>query len=63
MAFSERKTSQAKLGRVSPYTIECLRLLKEFFGAIFEVEQSETEGMAVFSVLGLGLQNYARIVK
>lgn len=63
MAFSERKTSQAKLGRVSPFTIECLRLLKEFFGVIFEVEQSETEGMALFSVLGLGLQNYARIVR
>lgn len=63
MAFSERKTSQAKLGRVSPFTIECLRILKEFFGVIFEIEESETDGMAIFSVLGLGLQNYARIVK
>jgi RNA 3'-terminal phosphate cyclase-like protein len=63
MAFSDRKTSTVKLGRVSPFTIECLRVLKEFFGVIFEIDESQTEGMAMFSVLGMGLQNFARVVR
>jgi RNA 3'-terminal phosphate cyclase-like protein len=37
MALSERKTSSAKIGRVSPFTIECLRIMKDFFGITFEV--------------------------
>jgi RNA 3'-terminal phosphate cyclase-like protein len=38
MALSERKTSSVKLGRVSPFTVECLRVIKDFFGVIFEIE-------------------------
>lgn len=30
---------------------------------MFEIDESESENMAIFSVLGLGLHNYARIVK
>lgn len=40
MALSERKTSSIKLGRISPYTVECLRILRDFFGIIFEIEES-----------------------
>lgn len=55
MACSERKTSEVKLGRVSSYTIGCLRHLKDFLGVIFEIDESQSEGMAVFSVVGVGL--------
>jgi hypothetical protein len=42
MALSERKTSSIKLGRVSPFTVECLRILRDFFGVVFEIEESES---------------------
>lgn len=35
MALSERKTSSAKIGRVSPFTVECLRVMKDMFGVGF----------------------------
>jgi len=38
MALSERKTSSIKVGRVSPFTVECLRIIKDFLGVIFEIE-------------------------
>jgi RNA 3'-terminal phosphate cyclase-like protein len=41
MALSEKKISKIKLGRVSSYTIENLRLLKEFFGVTFQIEQEK----------------------
>ena len=63
MALSERKTSSAKIGRVSPFTVECLRVMKDMFGVGFEIEESKTDGMAVFRCLGVGFENYARIVK
>lgn len=37
MALSEKKTSSVKLGRVSPFTIECLRIFRDFFGIAFEI--------------------------
>jgi RNA 3'-terminal phosphate cyclase-like protein len=42
MACSERKTSNVKLGRVSSYTIGCLRHLKDFLGVIFEIDESQS---------------------
>lgn len=42
MALSEKKTSSVKLGRISPYTVECLRIIKDFFGVIFEIEESKS---------------------
>ena len=63
MALSEKKTSSIKLGRVSPFTVECLRLMRDYMGVVFEIEESKTEDMAIFKCLGIGYQNYARIVK
>jgi len=37
MALSERQVSSVRLGRVSQFTIENLRILKEFFGVIFKI--------------------------
>lgn len=63
MALSEKKTSSAKIGRVSPFTVECLRIMRDFFGITFEIEETRTDGMAVFRCLGIGYENYARIAK
>lgn len=63
MAMSEKKTSSVKLGRLSAYTIECLRIIRDMFGIAFEIEESKTDSMAIFRCLGLGYENYGRIVK
>jgi RNA 3'-terminal phosphate cyclase-like protein len=42
MALSEKKTSSIKLGRISPFTVECLRSLKDTLGVVFEIEESAT---------------------
>jgi hypothetical protein len=43
--------------------VECLRILRDFFGIIFEIEESESENLALFRCLGIGYENYARIAK
>lgn len=63
MALSEKKTSSIKLGRISPFTVECLRSLKDTLGVVFEIEESATENLALFRCLGIGYENYARIAK
>ena len=35
MAISEKKTSSIKLGRLSSYTVECLRIMRDVFGITF----------------------------
>ncbi len=37
MALSEKKTSSAKIGRLSAYTVECLRVIRDLFGISFEI--------------------------
>ena len=54
MALSEKKTSSAKIGRLSAYTVECLRVIRDFFGISFEIQESTSDGMAIFRCLGLG---------
>jgi RNA 3'-terminal phosphate cyclase-like protein len=63
MALSERKTSEVKLGRVSGFTVECLRVLREALGVVFEIEESKAENLAIFRCLGIGYENYSRIAK
>jgi len=42
MALSEKKTSSIKLGRLSPFTVECLRIIRDYFGIVFEIEESKS---------------------
>ena len=47
--MSERNISSAKLGRISPYTIDNLRIIRDFFGVTFkiipdEIEEDDVEG-------------------
>ena len=62
MALTERKISKILLGRVSAYTAETLRLLKDVLGVVFNLTPQE-EGRAILSCIGLGLENISRIVK
>lgn len=38
MALSEKKVSSIKLGRITPFTIENVRTIKDFFGVTFKIE-------------------------
>lgn len=42
MSMSERNISSAKLGRISPYTIDNLRIIRDFFGVTFKIIPDET---------------------
>jgi hypothetical protein len=42
MALSEKKTSSIKLGRVSAFTVECLRIIRDLLGIVFEIEESKS---------------------
>lgn len=38
MALSEKKVSSVYLGRISPFTVDNLRIIKQFFGVAFKIE-------------------------
>lgn len=62
MALTERKISKVLLGRISAYSAETLRLLKNILGVSFAISP-EADGRVVLSCIGLGLENISRIVK
>jgi hypothetical protein len=62
MALTERKISKILLGRISAYTAETLRLLKDVLGVVFNLTPQD-EGRVILSCIGLGLENISRIVK
>jgi len=39
MAITEKSINYLKIGRLTPYTIENLRILKDFFGVIFKIDE------------------------
>ncbi|KAL4472902.1 hypothetical protein ABPG72_007779 [Tetrahymena utriculariae] len=41
MALSERKISSVRLGRITPYTVENLKIIQQFLGITFKIEADE----------------------
>lgn len=41
--MSERNISCAKLGRISPYTVDNLRIIRDFFGVTFKIIPDEAQ--------------------
>jgi RNA 3'-terminal phosphate cyclase-like protein len=51
-----------RLGLLTPYAVQMLRHLKDFFGVVFNIK-TENESQTIFlSCLGAGLKNVARRV-
>ena len=64
MALCPEDVSRVRLpAHMSHYTVETLRLLKEFFGVVFKLKVDESSGGTVLaSCLGVGFKNYSKKV-
>jgi len=62
MCLTSEDVSRVRLGKLSPYTINALRLFKKFFQVEFKVSACEEEGKksVLLSCLGSGYRNMAR---
>lgn len=38
MSLAEKKISSIRLGRITPYTVDNLKVLREFLGVTFKIE-------------------------
>lgn len=43
MVLAEKKVSFIKLGRVTSFTIENIRIIRQFLGVTFKIQKSEPE--------------------
>eukprot|EP01133_Synstelium_polycarpum_P018950 gene18950-22677_t len=60
MVLCPEDVSKVRLGRLTPYTIEYVRHLKEFFGVTFKIEADEETKTVIFTCLGIGFKNMSR---
>jgi RNA 3'-terminal phosphate cyclase-like protein len=60
MAISEESVSKIRLGKLSPYTIQFLRHLKDFFAVVFKISPDYSNGTVLLSCLGAGLKNFSK---
>ncbi len=60
IALSPEDVGKVRLGKLTPYTIEFLRLLKEFFGIIFKIETDSQTNTVLLTGLGIGFSNLAK---
>jgi RNA 3'-terminal phosphate cyclase-like protein len=60
MVLGPEDVSKIRLGKLSPYTIEYLRHIKQFFGVSFKIVPDSETKTILLSCLGCGFQNLAR---
>ena len=60
MALSEENVSKIRLGKLSRYTIQFLRHLKDFFSVVFKIKPDHENGTVLLSCLGAGVKNFSR---
>jgi RNA 3'-terminal phosphate cyclase-like protein len=62
MTLSPEDVSKVRFGKLTPYTIQYLRHLRDFFGITFKIK-ADTETKTIFlSCLGIGFKNLAKKV-
>jgi RNA 3'-terminal phosphate cyclase-like protein len=60
MCLSPEDVSRIRLGTLSPYTVESLRLFQRMLGVTFQVQADPESQTVVLSCLGTGYRNMAR---
>ncbi|KAF2076023.1 hypothetical protein CYY_002683 [Polysphondylium violaceum] len=60
MVLCPEDISKIRLGKITPYTIEYIRNLFDFFGVTFKIEPDQDSKTVVFTCLGIGFKNMAR---
>eukprot|EP00455_Lapot_gusevi_P000512 TRINITY_DN10232_c0_g1_i5.p1 TRINITY_DN10232_c0_g1~~TRINITY_DN10232_c0_g1_i5.p1 ORF type:complete len:223 (-),score=11.21 TRINITY_DN10232_c0_g1_i5:35-703(-) len=60
MALCPEDVSRVRFGKLSPYTIDYLRHLKDFFGLVFKIRPDPETHTVILSCLGTGFKNFAK---
>lgn len=60
MILCPEDVSKIRLGPLTPYTIESLRLYKELFGVTFKLKTDLETNTIIASCLGIGFKNLTR---
>lgn len=63
MALCPEDVSRVRVGRLSPYAVSMLRLLRQFFGVVFRIRPAEdtVTPTVLLSCKGSGFRNAARV--
>ncbi|KAL2905494.1 putative RNA 3'-terminal phosphate cyclase-like protein [Bienertia sinuspersici] len=59
-ALCPQDVSKVRVGKLSPYGIEILRLVKEFLGVKFDIKSDPSTGTLILKCVGCGLKNLSR---
>lgn len=60
MVLCPEDVSKVRLGRLSPYTVECLREYRQFFGTTFKIRPDPDNATVLLSCVGSGYKNFSR---
>jgi RNA 3'-terminal phosphate cyclase-like protein len=60
MILCPEDVSKVRIGALTPYTIESLRLYKEMFGVTFKLNTDPETNTIIASCLGVGFKNLTR---
>jgi RNA 3'-terminal phosphate cyclase-like protein len=60
MALAPDDVSQLRIGRISQYSIECLRLMRDFLGVTMHIKPDPATGSLLVTCRGIGYANTAR---
>ncbi|KAE9351238.1 putative RNA 3'-terminal phosphate cyclase-like protein [Phytophthora fragariae] len=62
MALGPEDVAKVRFGKLTPYSIECLRHLRDFFGITFKIKPDPETKTVLLSCLGVGFKNLAKKV-
>eukprot|EP00644_Phytophthora_capsici_P004345 jgi/Phyca11/7190/fgenesh1_pm.PHYCAscaffold_17_\ len=62
MALGPEDVAKVRFGKLTPYSIECLRHLRDFFGITFKIKPDPETKTVLLSCLGVGFKNLSKKV-
>lgn len=60
MAIGPEQISRVRLGQLTPRAVQTLRVLKAFFGVVFNIQPEPDSGTVFLSTVGAGIKNISR---
>jgi len=60
MVLCPEAITKVRLGRLSPYTVQYLRHLRDFFGVTFKLEADSETMTTICTCRGIGFKNLAK---
>lgn len=59
-AMGPELLSEVRFGPLTPQAVDTLRLIRDFFGVVFNVRPEKEHGTVFLSCIGVGMKNVAR---